>query len=385
MEQQRSFLTHKSKRILQQHHIEISDDFNKRQYAVKVRNFHFFVLSYEVYCPQNSLIGVNDLVEWSKLQQDDHFFMKDEMIRFAIQCLYLLRLPIGEIVVQRTKTNGMTVLSVRTLNDINLTQKETRLIEFYKKQQLSAPSTITFGCDIEFMLYNKRTKRYVNAGRLALKKEGAFGIDQAIAIHKLQVYHPIIEMRPKPGKSMKQLHTNLVSLYKQLTNYLQKHPDYVLITKPSINDRYRLGGHIHFGTVPFTFQHVSLLDQLVMIPFSIIEDSSALARRRNYGRLGSVRMNKFQGFEYRSFSSWVHLIPEISPLLNWIEYIMRHAMKITIPEVEGFEVTTYYHRPYDRLTFLSNWYQKYTPFIDAQGLPLMKQFFKLIKISTKTE
>lgn len=249
---------YKVKRTLEQHHIEIADQFHRRQYAIKIRNFHFSVLSSKVFSPQE-LMSISNSFQWSELTPDNQFFMKDEMINLGIQCLYLLRISLGEIVIQRSMTKELTVSSVRSLTLTDLTPREGKLIEVVKEQQACDQLTITFGSDLEFMLYNKRTKRYINAHRLAQAQQGdTFGIDQAIAIHNLQVYHPIIEVRPKPAVSMEQLFMNLLSQYKQLTKYIGKHSDYVLITKPNINDRFNLGGHIHFGNIPFTLSLIHI-------------------------------------------------------------------------------------------------------------------------------
>lgn len=360
------------------HQIQVEHTINYRQVAVKVRNFHFSVLSCEVYSPPDVMLP-HPSVTW-KRPSDEYVHLYQELIHFSLQCLFLLKLPLGEVVAQRTKSKQLSIVSIRPLPESELSmQEKINIQEEIKKYHTNKNKQITYGCDLEFMLVNQRTKKYLNAASLTKQSNSTIGVDQAIALHQFKVSHPIVELRPRPGSTMKEMFLNLYEQYTMIDKWLTFKEEYALITSPSINNRFFLGGHLHFGNIPFTFKHVALLDQLFMVPFSLIEESTALMRRRAYGRLGSVKSNQFGGFEYRAVSSWVHMIPNMLAILQWIQYVVENATSISIPEFEDHEIQAYYQGIEEKDRFLNDWLKKYESYVKEGGQILLKDFVNTIK------
>ena len=364
-------LEQQSLSTLQYHGIKRTMD-NGNRNQLKVRAFHYQILS-TTRSVNSSQLFKSDASAWEGLTGKSLYFEK-ELQEFALQCLYLTNTPLGECIVQRNGKRDVAVVQLKKLTTGQLMKTELLALQYeLGKSQLK--QTMTFGADLELMLQNKKTKRFMNAGKLT---NNEFGFDQAVAVHQNRVFHPIIEIRPKPSAIGEELHNNLLVLYQKFVNQTSKfHLN--INTNPNPLSRFFLGGHIHFGNVPFTFQHVRLLDQFVAIPFAMAESEPSFMRRKSYGRLGSVRRNPYKGFEYRVLPTWFHLIPSALPLLQWIEYIMQNAHRLDATLFEDNSLRSYYDQRFQDFS-LDQWAIKYREcIVEEKGSLLFDNFVTYLK------
>lgn len=301
-------LVSKSLSALQFHPVETIDHLHPRKLVLRVRNHHFTALNVDCFTPGESATGNHRDFLMHEADRDDVKRFK-EGIQTALYTLYVLNIPHGECVVQRESAHDYSVYSVLPLR---------RSIKADTKSQ---QIPLTFGADVECLLQNRKTGCWVAASSITAA-DGAIGYDEAIAIKKNKVQHPILELRPEPATSGVQLHDNLLILYEKLERYLKKNH---LRAVGKGFDRFYTGGHLHVGNQPFTFRHIRNLDIFLALPFALTEAGHPQARRQRYGRLGSVLPNNFCGFEYRVLPSWYELIPDLKPVLEWFSYINRHS------------------------------------------------------------
>ncbi|OIJ17911.1 hypothetical protein BKP45_20355 [Anaerobacillus alkalidiazotrophicus] len=360
--------------MLKHHGIKLGEIHNGGRNQVKVRAFHFNLLSAKRGTCTSALLFSSNIV-WKEIQCDEFYFEK-ELKEFAIQCLYLLSIPLGECVVQRCGKKEITVIKIRSLKFGELTKKEKELLLLTLENKNKSFENVTFGCDIELMVKNLDTSSFMNMD--VLLKEGQIGLDDAIAVHKKKVIHPIVEVRSKPANNMTELFDDVFLLYKKLRKATSNH-DLTIITDAHPFGRFFLGGHIHFGNIPLTFQHVRLLDQFVTIPFSYVEQKPSFQRRRYYGRLGSVKENRFQGFEYRVLPSWFKLIPNSLPLLLWVEFLMKNPTKLEASNFQKKDLHSYYCCDYQTRS-LTNWINENEDyFIEKREKALFNNYVSFLK------
>ncbi|WNF35371.1 hypothetical protein RJD24_12965 [Bacillaceae bacterium IKA-2] len=322
---------------LTNHSIKIVAVDQIRRTKIKVRASNFKILTAQR-CISPLAMLVDEKLAWEKITSS-FFYYEKELIEFALHCLYLTNTILGECIVQRCQKKDLAVVEIQPLSVKQLTKPEKQRLEI--NLQAHPKSTgITYGCDLEFMLLNKQTNNFIRAD--LLPKYNQIGFDDAICLNGEGVSHPIFEMRPKPANNMAELYGNLLLLYQKLTKEASLNK-LALVTATNLHDRFFLGGHIHFGNVPLTFHHVQLLDQFLAIPLSLVESNPSYKRRNNYGRLGSVRKNKFNGFEYRVLPTWLSLIPEYLPVLQWIEFLLENAAQLPSSKIAVIDVKAYYH------------------------------------------
>lgn len=323
--------------ILKNHHIEFKEINQLNKNCIKIRAFHFIVLSSHRTLSSSSMF-VNKHIKWQQIERHDYYYEK-ELTEFALQCLYLSSIPLGECTVQRTGKKEISIIDIRKLDVHELTNCEVEKIEGLIEKQ-DAQFATTFGTDLEIMFQNVKSKKYINVELSRVDER--FGFDEAIALHKNRVFHPIFEVRPKPASSMEELHQHLLQLYHAITNELEKY-HLLLVTNSNPVGRFFLGGHIHFGNALLSYKHVQVLDQFLAIPYSLIDQSPSVERRRQYGRLGSIRLNRYQGFEYRVLPTWFQFIPEILPVLKWVEYLIKNANVLMISTIPKKYLENYYN------------------------------------------
>ncbi|MCT8139895.1 hypothetical protein H1D32_20635 [Anaerobacillus sp. CMMVII] len=322
---------------LQDHKFQIgTSNVGNRRNMVKVKAFHYALLSSKR--SKHGTLFRSDEIIWEDIEQNQYYFEK-ELIEFALLCLYLTNIPLGECIVKRVGKKDIVVVRIQEIMVEQLTNTQQEFVR-YEIQKHSIRRGITFGADLELMLKNEKSKKFMNADILTSNE---FGFDQAIAVNNHQVFHPIVEIRPKPAVTMVELHMNLLTLYQQFESQAAKY-QLSAITDPNPIGRFFLGGHLHFGNIPFTFQHVRLLDQFVTIPFALVERNPSVLRRQSYGRLGSVRENDFQGFEYRVLPTWYQHIPSCLPLLLWVEYLLKNSEEITTRLIDQKFIKAYYNQ-----------------------------------------
>ncbi|HEU5141322.1 MAG TPA: hypothetical protein VFT51_15215 [Bacillales bacterium] len=298
--------------LLHLHPVHTIDRLHPRKPAVLVKNFHFEPVSIE--CSEtgdSAVFGKTMTRHWRKADEEDISRFK-EGIRTAIYVLYALNLPSGQCVVQRESVRDYSVYRV---NGSSLLEKEGLFIGHPKRRMLS------YGADVECLIQNQKTGGWVSASSITPAENGSIGYDGAISVKGKKVLRPILELRPQPATNAFQLHQNLHLLYEKLETYVTNNDLKVI---GAGFGRFHVGGHLHVGSHPLTFQDVRKLDLFLAIPFSLMESSVSPDRRHRYGRLGSARRNDFAGFEYRTLPSWYSLIPELRPVLEWFCYINEH-------------------------------------------------------------
>ncbi len=347
-----------------------NDEKNKTQ--LRVRAYHFYVLSTKRIVSSSAM-----LVEPSQVWEDvnQFYYFEKELQELALQCLYLTNTTLGECIVQRNGQREMQVVGLRSITFEQLTIQEKQLLTVEISKWSRNRRQLSFGADLEVMLRNTKTNKYLNGDML---EDHHFGFDEAIAIHKNKVFHPIIEIRPKPAMEMNGLHKNLLTLYHQLMTENERfHLE--TITEPNPIGRFFLGGHLHFGSIPFSFKHVRLLDQFVAIPFSLVEKKPSFQRRNRYGRLGSVRKNVYEGFEYRVLPTWFQFIPSCLPLLLWVEYLLENASTLIVPPFKPSYLRSYYVEN-ERGATIDQWFFDYREFFqDEIGVKLFHNYNTWLK------
>ena len=357
--------------VLKSHKINVDPMKKAKKTQLKIRAFHFTVLSIER-CVDSSAMVFNQPFKWKKIGGERLYYEK-ELTEFALQCLYLMHIPLGECVVQRTGKKEMIVIKIRPIEVTELTAEEQEVI--FRKIRREKEKQVTFGADLELMIRNKKTKKYVDGGAIKNKQ---IGFDDAIALNNHRVYHPIFEVRPDPSVHIHQLHKNLNCLYSTVIKETSKY-QYETVVDAHPKQRFFLGGHLHFGNVRFTFQDVASLDMFLAIPLSLIERKPSLQRRSHYGRLGSVRANPYDGFEYRVLSTWFSLIPNALPILQWIEFIINNTHKINITKLKQKEIYNYYNNEKSEIS-IDDWARENKDsFQDVNGSSLFIDYIACLK------
>ncbi|MFN7250755.1 MAG: putative amidoligase domain-containing protein [Anaerobacillus sp.] len=357
---------------LENHLIKVSRNFANRRTMLKVRAFHYTILSAKR-SDFNSPLLTKSKPIWEETDQKS-FYYEQELKDFALHCLYLTNTPLGECIVQRCSKKGVQVVQLQSLTVEQLTYSEQEYLAAYIRNS-HKDDQVTFGADLELMLRNNKTFKFMNGHLL---KNMQFGYDDAIAIHKNRVAHPIFEIRPKPASKIEDLHNHLMILFQKFKRQTQIF-DLQIITDPNPFGRFFLGGHIHFGNTPFTFQHVRLLDQYVAIPYALADKNPSFERRTSYGMLGAVRKNQYNGFEYRVLPTWFHIIPSCLPLLLWIEYLITNAHHIETLELNRASVTSYYNKDHQNYQ-LDQWEKdNKKKFAEKKGERLFEPFVSYLK------
>jgi hypothetical protein len=315
----------KPKKHLERHHFITRNDFHRKKVALRVRNFHFVPLSVETYTPDPTLLQQHPVAKAKFVKSGEEEGYYKIGVETALQALYLLNIPFGECIVQRETSQKFSVYSIEPRLIEHATEDEQKRIERFMLQY-QKPRILSFGADIECLIRHTETKKFVAASSL-VSKNGMIGFDDAIAVTGTKVSHPILELRPKPAPTGEQLYRHLVSLHGQLATFLEKN---CLCAFGGGNPygRFFIGGHLHIGNQPITFKHVRNLDIFLAMPHATIESDQTAVRRTTFGRFGNVRKNDFNGYEYRSLSSWYNNIPNSLPMLHWFQYLNSYPERL---------------------------------------------------------
>ncbi|MGO4887697.1 putative amidoligase domain-containing protein [Anaerobacillus sp. MEB173] len=325
------------KEDLVDHGINVTNLFDRRKTSLKIRNFHYEILSCEVHYPK--AVSVKNQIVWENLDHSESFYMLTEMKELALQAMYFLNIPLGECIVQRNGKKSLSIFATNSLFTDELTSEEANkvcsIIESYERVRY-----LSFGADVEVLIRNWMTNKWINVASF-VAKDGNIGYDSAIALHENRVTHPVLELRPKYAYSGEELHGNLLREYNKLEDALRDR-NLEAVGGSNPYGRYLLGGHLHLGNQPLTFKHVRVLDEYLALPFALLGEDGDLKRRQHYGRLGNIRRNLFQGFEYRTLPSWYRFIPTMLPMINWFEFLCRHSTELPNLLPTKSVITAYY-------------------------------------------
>ncbi|HEU5141365.1 MAG TPA: hypothetical protein VFT51_15430 [Bacillales bacterium] len=300
----------KSRSALRFHPVQFIDKLHPSKPVLRVKNRHFEPVSVEYSLPNHSAVFAPTSRSWHEAGEEDILRFK-EGVQIALYVLYALNVSSGQCVVQRESVRDYSVYQITGTSSLDWNGDP----ENDQKARL-----LSYGADVECMVRNQKTGRWVSASSI-MAENGTIGYDDTIAVNGKKVLRPILELRPQPAATARQLHRNLYDLYVKLESYLAKN---YLQTVGSGFGRFHVGGHLHVGQQPLTFQHVRNLDVFLAIPFALLETGDSRQRRRQFGKLGSARPNAFSGFEYRTLPSWYAFIPDLLPVLEWFCYINEH-------------------------------------------------------------
>jgi hypothetical protein len=316
--------------ILHLHHIRTSRTFRENFFSVKVIGGSFQPILIKKWLPNDK--------KWQTHSANSTLFKLNDMVQLALQCFYYLDIPIGECILQRGIDGEIVVYDVKqgTTEEHSKKYKEQskRYVANYKEAK-------TFGADVEGLLFHKKRNKYIIASSL-LKENNELGFDNAIVVKNFQVKNHILELRPQPAYSGEALYHNLILEFKKLKAITEKYKLTIVGGANPLNNLF-LGGHLHIGNHQLTHHNVRIIDYFFTIPMSIIEIANPAKRRRNYGRLGSVRKNDYNGFEYRSLASWITNIPEMKTVLKWFVCLQKNSHLFPQEKFSPTLLTAYYN------------------------------------------
>ncbi|ADU30674.1 putative amidoligase domain-containing protein [Evansella cellulosilytica] len=263
------------------------------------------------------------LHELKRISEVHHYYLGQEMLDIALMCAYYANEKNFSVHVQRVGKN-IQLVSVKKTN-VNKMPQLTKIDSVTNKNNRSL-----LGADLEIMMRNEKTNAFV-AFPMSDKWNKKIGADRALLRKGTTFYQPILELRATPKKTGAMLHDEFVTLKRRLVDRL-KNEAYSLsiVAEENPKGRFLLGGHFHISNKRPSYRTTSLLDALVTLPFTTINQPKSLERRNTYGKLGSVRLNRFNGYEYRTLPSWFTYIDDGAPLFIWIETIFFNK---TIPEI----------------------------------------------------
>ncbi|WP_088033805.1 putative amidoligase domain-containing protein [Evansella clarkii] len=248
------------------------------------------------------------------------FYSGKDMLDLAMMAAYYSGTPHFTATVQR-KGKDLGIVSV--------TEAKKRQ-ETEPKDENAAESPLSLlGADLEIMLLNKTTGRFT-AVPMQYDFQKEIGVDQALIRKNHHFYQPVIELRARPQPAGKALHEEFRRL-KLIIKSKARAKKLEIICEENPVGRFMLGGHLHVSSQKPTYRRISLLDSLLTIPLASAQVSSSLSRRQTYGRLGACRVNKFNGFEYRSLPTWFHLIDNGLPFFQWSETLLFNETLPALP------------------------------------------------------
>lgn len=261
------------------------------------------------------------------IKTDDSFSSSERQkaLGTAIRALYLAKLDFGAVEVKVPHRGHPRVSKVTSAPGLNTQLAKAYAAEIsslisQKVAERSTPSLesgygiwrnipggsvpgsgILLGADPEFMLKNSKTGKLVPANNF-FPLEGSIGCDQRRAIG---------EIRPAPQASPRDLTEAIRALLARASKRIKNKPVKMLAGSwPFYN--FPIGGHIHFGRLPLSFNLIRALDNYLLIPLFLVERTpTSIKRRKYYGCLGDVRPKGPGRFEYRAPASWL-VSPEIT-------------------------------------------------------------------------
>ena len=193
--------------------------------------------------------------------------------------------------------NSICYVTKQVFEQINIENTE-----YYKMEPIN---NITLGCDPEFFLIDKYTRKVLRA-YLFFKKWGEVGCDGVLA-----------ELRPKPSTTPLELTDNIYELICTTRNIINTNsvydPERITLHAASGYQMATAGFHLHFGlpknilgktpnTMLLMHQVVRVMDYYIGIPAIMLEGNTDAARRSNifvtYGKPGDFRLDD-RTLEYR--------------------------------------------------------------------------------------
>lgn len=248
------------------------------------------------------------------------FYSGKEMLDLALMSAYYSGIPNFTATVQRKG---------KELGIVSVTEAKTAQGTGSNEEHPAENPLSLLGADLEIMLLNKHSGRFT-AVPLQYDLQNEIGVDQALIRKEHHFYQPVIELRANPQPGGKALHLEFRRL-KRLIEAKARAKNLRIVSEENPVGRFLLGGHFHVSSQMPTYRRISLLDSLLTIPLASSQISPSISRRQTYGRLGACRLNKFNGFEYRSLPTWFHLIDDGLPFFQWTETLFFNETLPALP------------------------------------------------------
>lgn len=162
-------------------------------------------------------------------------------------------------------------------------------------------SLVTIGSDPEFgVLHPFDGRQLVAAKYFENSTSSPIGLDG---------HNHIGELRPRHADNPREHAENIRALVAQVDRRILDNGYDIIVTAGPMAGSDPMGGHIHFGNLGCGFSRdyaASVLDYLLCVPISLIQDPGSAQRRRSgdYGRLSDWREVTW-GMEYRVPASWL--------------------------------------------------------------------------------
>ncbi|MDG5789030.1 hypothetical protein QA612_16350 [Evansella sp. AB-P1] len=323
--------------------------YDEKYFQLFVIGKEYFPIKVKIKEPYRKEIGLSDINDLRK------YYLGQEMLDFAMMTAYYCNAVRYNVHVQR-KGKEITIVTVKNNSDQTPVNR-------IRSNGLHTYSKSLLGADLEVMC-QKRNGKFV-AIPFKEDHDKEIGTDRALIRKGNTFYQPIIELRANPQKTGELLQKEFVRLKGDLEEKV-KERNLTIVSTDNPKGRFFLGGHFHISNSFPTYRKTSLLDGLVTLPLVSIKKGNNMLRRKGYGRLGSIRLNKFNGFEYRTLPTWYSLIDEGKPFFNWIETIFFND---TIPPLTFSEklLTSYYDGDNETLKEeVNRFLRKIVPFLTEE-------------------
>ncbi|MDQ0253629.1 hypothetical protein J2S74_001001 [Evansella vedderi] len=308
--------------ILSVHNIKVTNE-NNNAFQLIVHGEEFFPQRIQVQLPGEQSFSM------IRRKEINRFYLGQELLDLAMMSAYYLNIPAFTSHIQR-RGKEISVISVHHsstpspyIGDNNPYKNTQKLL----------------GADLEVMARKRINGSFVAIPVSDVSQE-QIGVDRALLRKGNKFFQPIIELRARPQETGLKLQREFLRLKKALENRAVKN-QLNIVAEENPKGRFLLGGHIHISNERPSYRKVALLDALIALPFSCKYEHTNPSRRQSFGRLGAVRINSFNGFEYRTLPTWYKFIDDGETFFRWLEIVFLNE-KIPFVTIPPEAIRAYY-------------------------------------------
>ncbi|MCW2279202.1 putative amidoligase domain-containing protein [Heliophilum fasciatum] len=245
---------------------------------------------------------------------------QERLVPLALRALHCLGLDFGRVHLAVNRSSGPVILEIDRVPVLRKRLAQAFADTISEALATTGSKEFTIGSDPEFMLALLPGRKMVPASRF-FPRVGTVGCDNRRAFGASDDL-PLAEIRPQPVSSAEAAVEEIRKALQE-ANQLCPFRNIVWNAGSEPFPGYPVGGHIHWGGLPLTAQHLRAFDQYLALPLFFLEKSESARRRRNfYGMLGDFRV-KSHGFEYRTPGSWLS-----TPQLTWVALALAQAVAL---------------------------------------------------------